>query len=424
MDSLKVVAVASSEETRKSLLNQLQQCGFVEFDGVYIELSDAVRKCQEFGPDVIIVDLTGRELDGGLFIQAIGMNPENPCVIFALHKEMDLDIFKEAVRQGANEFIQYPEDSQSLDTALKKHLSLLSRVKTQSYQSNGKKAIKEGQLITLFSSKGGAGCSTISVNLAHEIKALKNEPVVYLDLDQVFCNSEVILRLVPEYSLGDLTKNKADEVDEALLEKITIEHESGLRAMVGSKSALDDNDMISPELLERILDYAIKKYAYVIVDLPTHVLDPYHQYLVERSDQVLVVSTPDIPSLVRTRQYMNLANKYLDMSKVKLVLNRYNMKAALISNQSLEEQFEYEIFCRIANDWDLNVEANSLGSVLSKVNPKAEVVRDLQKLAGLITGLEATPVAQKADKGGLLGKLFGNNAGNPKGRKGNVSSQT
>lgn len=429
MDSLKVVAVASSEESRKALYGQLQKIGFVEFDGVYIELSDAVRKCQEFSPDVIIVDLTGRELDAGLFIQAIGMNPENPCVIFALHREMDLDIFKEAVRQGAKEFIQYPEDPQSLDTALRKHLALLRSVKTQRAASSGESAKTQqplGKVITVFSSKGGAGCSTIAVNLAHEIKQLKSMPVVYLDLDQVFSNSEVILRLVPEYSLGDLTKNNPSEIDDILLSKVTCEHESGLHTVVGSKSPLDDNDMISPELLEVVINQLQQKYRYVVVDLPTHVLDPYHQYMVERSDELLVVSTPDIPSLVRTRQYMNLANKYLDMSRVKLILNRYNLKAALISNQNLEEQFEYQIYCRIANDWELNVEANSLGAVLSKVNPKADVVKDIQKLAKMLTGIEAAPVSTANGNGkasgGLLGKLFGNNK-QQKGQQGNVSSQ-
>jgi pilus assembly protein CpaE len=168
--------------------------------------------------------------------------------------------------------------------------------------------------------------------------------------------------------------------------------------------------MISAELLEKTLDYLTSKYNYVVVDLPTHVLDPYHQYMVERADEILLVSSPDIPSLYRTRQYLDLAQKYLDMRKVKMVLNRYNLKAAYrMSNQDVEGEFRYDIYARIPNDWELNVEANSFGSALSKINPKSDTVKALQKLALQVMGEEATVPADEAKSAsgnGLLGKLF------------------
>lgn len=412
MNTLKIVAVASSEETRVSLYTQLQGLDFVEFNGVYIELSDAVRECQSFGPDVIIVDTTARELDAGLFIQAIGMNPENPCVIYALHREMDINTFKEAIRQGAKEFIQYPEDKQSLEVALRKHLAFMSRVAT-----HGKGASKSseslqkspGKIITCFASKGGVGCSTIAVNLAYELHTLQKKSVAFLDLDQVFCNTAIMLNHKPSYSMGDIAENNPADIDEALLSKIIIRHDSGLHVVVGSKSVLDDNEMISAELLELMVDYLVSRYDYVVVDLPTHVLDPYHQYMVERADEILLVSCPDIPSLYRTRQYLDLAQKYLDMRKIKMVLNRYNMKAAYrMSNQDVEGEFRYDIFARIPNDWDLNVEANSFGTALSKVNPKSDTVKALQKMVVQLAGDAHIEIDSKQSAGnnGLLGKLF------------------
>lgn len=415
MNTFKVVAVASSEETRVALYNQLQTLDFVEFNGVYIELSDAVRECQEVGPDVIIVDTTARELDAGLFIQAISMNPENPCVIYALHREMDINIFKEAIRQGAKEFIQYPEDKQSLEVALRKHYALMSRVATQGKAAMAQQAQASGEpvsgkIFSVFAAKGGVGCSTIAVNLAHELYAMRNQSVVFLDLDQVFCNTAIMLNHKPSYSLGDVADTDTKDIDEGLLNKIIIKHENGLHVVVGSKSVLDDNEMISAELMELLMDYLVSRYAYIVVDLPTHVLDPYHQYLVERSDEIILVSNPDIPSLYRTRQYLDLAQKYLDMKKVKMVLNRYNMKAAYrMSNQDVEEEFRYDIYARIPNDWDLNVEANSFGTVLSKVNPKSETVKAVQKLAAQLIGeqpRETSAPTKSSNGNGLLGKLF------------------
>ncbi len=414
MKALKVVAVASSEQTRSALYSQLQGFDFVEFSGVYIELSDAARECQDVGPDVIIVDTTGRELDAGLFIQAIGMNPENPCVIYALHKEMDVNIFREAIKQGAREFIQYPEDKPALETALRKHFALVSKVVNQGREQQrvAEAALaKEGRLIAVFSAKGGTGSTMVAANLAHELQQ-KGHSTVLFDMDQVFCNSAIILKQKPSYSVGDLSDSNAGDVDDALIEKIITRDETGLGMVVGSKSVLDDNAMISPELLERILDCLLAKHSYVILDLPTHVLDPYHQYVVERAHDILLVSTPDIPSLYRTRQYLDLAEKYLDMKKIKMVLNRYNLKAAYrMTNQEVEQQFRYDIFCRLPNDWDLNVEATSLGTVLGKVNPKAELVKALQGMATQLAGTEApegaaSPESANGKNAGLLGKLF------------------
>lgn len=419
MNTLKIVAVAGSEETRSVLQNQLGALDFVRFNGVLLELSDAVRECQTMGPDVIIVDTTGRELEAGLFIQAIGMNPETPCVIYALHREMEIGVFKEAIRKGAKEFIQYPDDRDMLEVALRKHLKLMSRVSAQGRQAASgvpSDGVDRGKIITLFAAKGGVGCSTVALNLAHELAVIKGQPTAFLDLDQVFCNTAILLNCKPSHSLGDIAATPPSDLDGGLLEKMILRPEGGLvHALVGSKSVLDDNEMISAELLGITLDYLVTRYPYVIVDLPTHVLDPYHQYMVERADEILLVSSPDIASLYRTRQYLDLAQKYLDMSKVKMILNRSTMKAAYrMTNAKVEQEFRYAIYARIPNDWDLNVEANSLGSSLRAVNPKSDVVKALVKLAEQLAGkANELPAPAPERKLGFFERLFAPRASKP-----------
>lgn len=127
MSALRVVAAVSSEETRSALYAQLRALGFVDFNGVLLELSDAVSICRNDAPDVLIVDMTGRELDAELFMQTISMDPDTPTTIFALHKSLDHDIIVQAVKHGAREFIQYPEEADKLDMALKKYLAVISR---------------------------------------------------------------------------------------------------------------------------------------------------------------------------------------------------------------------------------------------------------------------------------------------------------
>lgn len=405
MQALKVVAAASSEETRSALYAQLRALPFVEFNGVLLELSDAAAICQQDAPDVLIVDLTGRELDAELFMKSISMDPDQPTTIFALHRSLDHAIIVQAVQHGAREFIQYPDEAEKLDIALKKYFAVISRKFSQSEA----KAREPGRLISVFSAKGGVGASTVAVNLAAELRSVSDRPVALLDLDQVFSNMAVMLNLTPSHSLGDLADSNPADLDDAIFARVVVSHESGIDIAVGSKSVLDDHELISPELLTRTVDYFLSHYAFLVVDLPSHVLDPYHQFMVERSDMLLLVSALDVPGLARTRQYLELARQYLELDKIKLALNRWNQKAAYgMSNESVEEKFGYPVFARLPNDWELNVEATSLGCVYAKIRPQAELTRAYRQMAMTISGLSEAPAIDSPapGKGGFLSKLF------------------
>lgn len=424
MQTIHVVAVTSSEETRVALQGQLSTLDFVQFDAVYTDLADAAWQCQATMPDVIIIELTGREMDAGLFMQAINMNIDNPSVIVALHRDLDQNVMFDAVRQGAREFIQYPEEGVKVETALRKQLALINR-SSNKLNKPTESTSSSGKVVSVFSSKGGSGSSTVAVNLASELKQLVDRPVVLLDMDLFFNNTAVILNTKPNYSLGDLSQSNASELDANIMKKIIVNHESGLDLVVGSKSVLDENEMISSFMLEQVISYLVANYAYVVVDLPSRILDPYHEYMVQRSDLVLLISSLDIPCLYRTRQYLDLAKQFFDESKIKLVLNRCTLRAAMgMTNKNLEDEFHYPIFSRITNDWDLNVGANSLGCVLSKVNPNAEMVKDIRNLASLVSGTKVEEANPQKASGGLLGKFFNGLNTNKRGDVRNALSKT
>ncbi len=394
MDLLSVIAVASSEETRSMLQKQLKQFSFIDFDGVVLELSDAQQLWQKKKPDLLIIDLTGRELDACLFIEVINYNVDSKTLVFGLHRELDPNVIVKAVSSGVKEFIQYPHDPPALEAAIEKHWNFLQKLAMtqQGIADSGK-----GKLIPVFGSKGGVGTSTVAVNLAHQLRLLTRKPVVLLDMDQVFGNTAVMLNFKANYAVSDLVAENPAEIDDELLGKIVVHHETGLDLVVACKSVLDENPLIPHELLVRVTDYLKEKYAYILVDLPTHVVDPYHQFFVEGADEVLLVSSLDIPGLYRTRQYLELVKRHLDMSKVKLILNRCDLKAAVgLSNENIEEEFKYPVYARLPNNWILNVEAMSLGQALGAVSPQADLVKSFQDLASRISGVALTPTNGKA----------------------------
>lgn len=405
MDSLKVIAVASSEEVRSKLLKQLQAFNFIEFEGVVLELSDAQQLWQKQKPDLLIIDLTGREIDACLFIEVINYNMESKTVVFGLHRELDPNIIVKAVSSGVKEFIQYPQDTAALDAALEKHWKFMQKVVQT--QRNSAEAEK-GKIIPVFGSKGGVGASTVAVNLAHHLRLLTCKPVALFDMDQVFGNIAVMLNFKPSYAISDLASENTKDIDDDLLRKIIISHETGMDLVVACKNVLDENPLIPPELLDRITTFLKQHYSYIVVDLPTHVIDPYHQYFMENADEIFVVSSLDIPGLYRTRQYLDLVKRHLDMSKVKLILNRHDLKAAVgLSNENIEAEFKFPVYARLPNNWALNIEAMSLGQTLGMVAPTANLVKSFQEIAAKVAGLNiAMSNGNKSEKQqGILGRL-------------------
>lgn len=386
MNPLNVLVVANSKETQAALTKQLQGFSFLKFDHVVLELYEAQKLWQKEQPDLLIIDLTGRELDSCLFIEAINYNVENKTIVFGLHSVLDPTVIMKAVSSGVKEFIHYPQDEPALGIALEKHWKHLQKLHKA---ERSEKSDNSSHLTTVFASKGGSGSSTVAVNTAHQLVKMTKKPVVLLDMDQLFSNTAVMLNFKANYALSDLVSEKTAEIDDDLLAKIVVHHETGLDVVVACKHVLDENALIPSALLDRLLAYCRAHYAYIVVDLPTHVIDVYHQYFVEQADQVLLVSSLDIPGLYRTRQYLELAKRHMDLGKVKLVLNRWDLKSTVgLSSDAIEAEFKYPIYARLPNNWQLGVEAMSLGQALAQVNPNADLVKAYEQLVSGFTDIQ------------------------------------
>ena len=293
-----VLAVSLQPSTRIALSEQLKQFDQIACLEVYEHLADATAFFQKHAVDLMIVDLTDQELDACLFIETINYKVENKTVVFGLHKTLEPSLIIKAVSSGVKEFIHYPQDKNALAVAFEKHAKYIQKtLATDQNEDTG------GKVLALFSAKGGVGCSTVAANLAQELmQQVGKHRVLLIDFDQSFVNLTGMLKTKANYSLADLEANGITEIDEAVLNQIVTKHVGGLDLIFACKHILDDNPPISQELMENLFKVLKENYRYIVIDLPTHVIDPYHQYIVSQCHKLLIVCTPDIPTLFRTRQ--------------------------------------------------------------------------------------------------------------------------
>src|SRR5690606_477269 len=185
-----------------------------------------------------------------------------------------------------------------------------------------------GQVLTVFSTKGGAGKSVLATSLAVTLAQRSDKPVCLVDADLQFGDVAVMLKLTPHHTIVDAV-SVLDRMDSALLESLLVTHEpSGLRVMPAPLEPAFADQVGAAEMVQ-IVEMLRTFCAYVIVDTPAYFNDVVLG-LVEVSDRVSLVPGMDIPNINNVKiglQTLRLLNT--PMEKLLLVLNRANSKVKL-----------------------------------------------------------------------------------------------
>ena len=175
-------------------------------------------------------------------------------------------------------------------------------------------------------------------------------------------------------------------------------------AFVLTRRAGLHSDLINPAQLEGVIRILQQEYACIVIDLPSQVVDSYHQFFAERSDTLYVVSNIDIPNIARVRQYLDLAQEHLDPAKIRLLVNRSTLQGASgVNNKTMEEGFYHPVSHRFNDDWSTVLEAISLGKFLSEVSERSALAKQLRAFSGDLMG--QPPAADEATQWDLLGGL-------------------
>ncbi|PSL17659.1 AAA family ATPase [Shimia abyssi] len=242
------------------------------------------------------------------------------------------------LRQGANEFIPYPLPPGELQSVIEKSDNAGSDeeiVPDQPQQPavalNSRSESREGVLIAAQGLAGGTGATTLAVNLGWELANIskKNSPsVCLLDLDLQFGSVSTFLDL-PRQDAAFEVITDTESMDSESFGQALQTYEDKLHVLTSPPDIIP-MDLVSPEDIERILDVARRHYDYVIVDMPSVlvqwsevVLNTAHVYFATmeidmRSAQNAMrlkraLQAEDLP-FEKLRYVMNRAPKFTDLS--------------------------------------------------------------------------------------------------------------
>jgi pilus assembly protein CpaE len=369
-----VAVVDSDQAARSRLAMQLGQ-GATPFPSIH-ELAARLT-----GQPVVVVlgpsfassvELTAAE-------QLLAARREVGAIMVA--NELSTELLRDALRAGVKDVLEAPVESRELAEAVQRAASTIVVAAPPPGVPGYDEGDGElGRVVTVFSTKGGAGKSVIATNLAVLLAQRSEKPVVLVDADLQFGDIAVMLKLSPPHTVVDAV-SALDRLDNAFLRSLLVEHTSSGLLVLAAPLEPAFADQIGAAELTQIVEMLRKFCGHVVVDTPAYFNDVVLG-LIEISDDVLLVAGMDIPNIKNVKiglQTLRLLNT--PMEKLKLVLNRANSKVKLDVGE-VERTLGVQAEALIPSDVVVPQAVNK-GEPVVLSDRKAAVSRSLEQLADL-----------------------------------------
>lgn len=296
--------------------------------------------------------------------------------------QLTTELFQQAMRSGVRDVLGVPVDTGQLNEAVRRVGSTLqgtSRPTGPSFEVDEDDS-ERGQVITVFSTKGGAGKSVIATNLGVLLAQRSDGPVALVDADLQFGDVAVMLKLAPQHTIVDAV-GSYERLDVGFLENLLATHQpSGLKVLPAPLEPAFA-DQIGAEQMSRIINLLRSFCSYVVVDTPAY-FNEVVLSLIEDSDDVLLIAGMDIPNIKNVKiglQTLRLLNT--PMNKVHLILNRANSKVKLEVGE-VEKTLQVKADALIPSDIVVPQSVNK-GTPVVLDSPRAGIAKSLEQLADM-----------------------------------------
>jgi pilus assembly protein CpaE len=240
-------------------------------------------------PSVVVLDCVLGQAEALALAARLSAASVGPRVVLVSDSGPALAL--EALRAGAFDIVDPGADSDALAIVLGRAAETPTGPVTP-----GQVVVPapHGRVISVVSSKGGVGKTTLSTNIAVGLALHAPQSTVLVDLDVQFGDVASALNLSPEYSLADAVSTAAAH-DSMVLKTFLTRHETGLYVLAAPELPAAA-DGISASDVDRVLSMLAAEFAFVVVDTAPGLSEHTLAALDRTTDPVLLTSL-DVPGL-------------------------------------------------------------------------------------------------------------------------------
>ncbi len=386
-EKIRVLIVDDIPETRENLRKLLYFENDIDVVGAAISGEEGIQMAKELQPHIVLMDINMPGVDGITASEAISQEVPTAQVIM-MSVQGEADYLRRSMLAGAREFLIKPFSSDELVSSIRRvyELGAAQRARyrapappvAMAAQRHALPPEELGKVISVFSPKGGTGCSTIATNLAIALQTETGSKVILVDGSLQFGDIAVLLNLKPVRTIADLVPHM-DELDMDLVDSVVVPHSSGVKTLLAPPRP-EMADLVVPDHMKRILEELKKSFDCIVVDTWTSLHDLVLT-IMDVSDRIVLVTTPDIPSIKNTKLFFEVTEALgYPPEKVLLTINKVDRRSS-IRAENIEASVKHAVAATLVLDERVATLAANQGSpfVLSAAN--SPIAQDVVNLA-------------------------------------------
>jgi pilus assembly protein CpaE len=398
---LRAIIVESDAEARAAVRRMLGSYPAVVVVDEFQTLAEAVSSGPGRHPDLVVAEIpydpavkdVGRAIKG---VEAL-VRAAPEAAVFATGPMVSADFVLQVIRAGAFEFLSRPVEREALLGALEK----VARLR------RGAAPVRQmGRVISVYSTKGGLGVTTMAINLAVCLAELAPGRTVLVDLDTRQSDIATCLDLRPTYSVLDALEN-LDRLDESYLRGLLVKHPSGLLVLPGPTRM--ERVQLGGEQVRTGLEIMRSCFATVVLDL-RHDMDTGTIAALEASDAILFLTSLDVCALRSGAAGLAMFRQLgLNLQKVQVIVMREDTGED-VTVKNARETLGLPVSWKTPSDYRTVVAAINGGEPVVTASPRSRIAKNLRQLGGQLAQRTDAGVVKS---GASLARLVWSTKGSP-----------
>ncbi|MBS4196143.1 AAA family ATPase [Lederbergia citri] len=304
-------------------------------------------------------------------------------VLFVFPSERDPDM-KQVLRAGAADVIFLTSSLAKIKEDIQ--LAISNREFNRPFPVTRDE--KNAKVITVASTKGGVGKTTVAVNLAASF-GKKFEKVAVIDLDLQFGDIAMFMDVKPKLTIYDWIK---EDLEGLQIDNFLTPFKNGI-SILAAPQRPEFAEVITGNHVRKAIHVLKKQYDIVIIDVSCH-MDENVIVALENSDEILVMTYFDLPTLKNSKMLIETLESLQLVERTKLILNR-QMKVKGITSATVEKVVGKKIFAALPTMEKKMIASVNEGQPLFYLYPRSKLAKNFRKIAESLVKPEVRIGAKK-----------------------------